>query len=139
MKVAGEDDVFAFGDRKYLRLPKIQMELAESICDVCDNVVAVVMCGSPVDLGDKVRSHAKAIVQGLYPGALGGLAIARMIKGEFSPSGRLPVTFYREDESFPDIKDYSMKHRTYRYLESEPLYPSASVSDTADLIMILPV
>lgn len=111
------------GDRKTLRLPECQQKLAETVCDVCDNVIVVVMCGSCADLGEKVRAHAKAVIHAWYPGALGGLAIARAIAGEFSPSGRLPITFYREENELPPMEDYSMKGRTYRYMESSPLYP----------------
>ncbi len=118
------DDDFAYGgDRKSVGLPATQIRLAEAICDVTDNLVVVVLSGSSVDLGPKVNSHAKAIIHGWYPGALGGLAVAKLLKGEFSPSGRLPVTFYKQENSLPDFTDYSMAGRTYRYLKEEPLYP----------------
>ena len=76
-----------------------------------------------MDLGEKVNSHAKAIIHGWYPGALGGLAVAKLIKGEFSPSGRLPLTFYKQDSNLPDFTNYNMDGRTYRYLKEEHLYP----------------
>lgn len=118
-----EDDCLDSGDKKNVYLPKAQMQLCEEICDVCENVAVVVMCGSPVDLGEKIRSKAKAIIHGWYPGALGGLAIAQLIKGEYSPNGKLPLTFYDAKNTIPDISDYSMEGRTYRYLTEEPLYP----------------
>ncbi len=65
----------------------------------------------------------QAIVQAWYPGAEGGKAVASLLFGEFSPSGRLPVTFYRTSEELPDYCDYSMRNRTYRYMENEALYP----------------
>ncbi len=111
------------GDRRTTALPFNQQQLAEAVCDVCKNVIAVVLCGSCADLGDKVRQHAKAVIHGWYPGALGGLAVARAIAGEFSPSGKLPITFYRADTELPDIENYSMENRTYRFSEQEPLYP----------------
>lgn len=64
-----------------------------------------------------------AIINAWYPGAEGGKAVASLLFGEFSPSGRLPVTFYRTTEELPDFGDYSMKNRTYRYMKSEALYP----------------
>lgn len=118
-----EDDCLDSGDKKNVYLPKAQMQLCEEICDVCDNVAVVVMCGSPVDLGEKIRSKAKAIIHGWYPGALGGLAVAQLIRGEYSPSGKLPLTFYNASNTIPDISDYSMAGRTYRYINEEPLYP----------------
>jgi len=111
------------GDKTTLFLPETQMLLAEKICDVCENVIVVVTCGSAVDLGEKLRNHAKAIIHAWYPGAVGGLAIAQIIAGEFSPSGRLPLTFYYGDKQLPDFADYDMKNRTYRFIEEEPLYP----------------
>lgn len=111
------------GDRKTMHLPACQMKLAEMICDVCDNVIVVVMCGSCADLGEKVRNHAKAVLHAWYPGALGGLAVARAIAGEFSPSGKLPITFYRDDNTLPPMEDYNMAGRTYRYMTETPLYP----------------
>jgi beta-glucosidase len=62
-------------------------------------------------------------VQAFYPGAQGGNAIARMLFGDVNPQGKLPVTFYRTDEELPAFTDYSMKGRTYRYMEREALYP----------------
>lgn len=118
-----EDDFAYGGDRKVASLPATQIRLAEAICDVTDNLVVVVLCGSSVDLGEKVNAHAKAIIHGWYPGAQGGLAIARLINGAFSPSGRLPVTFYRKDNVLPPLTDYNMQGRTYRFMTEEPLYP----------------
>ena len=111
------------GDRTSFYLPKTQQDLAEKICDVCENVVVVVLCGSPVDLGEKVRNHAKAIIHGWYPGAEGGRALANIITGQVSPCGRLPITFPYGDAKLPDIENYSMEGRTYRYAKEKPLYP----------------
>lgn len=118
-----ENEFTNHGDKKTLYLPKAQMILADKICDVCDNLIIVTMCGSAVDLGERVRKHAKAIIHAWYPGALGGLAIAQMIAGKYSPSGRLPITFYNQNTPLPDITDYNMKGRTYRFLNEKPLYP----------------
>ncbi len=111
------------GDRNSLHLPPTQQRLAEAVCDACDNVVVVVLSGSPMDLGEKVRTKAKAIIHGWYPGAQGGLAVAELIAGKFSPSGRLSITFPYADSPIPDFEDYSMEGRTYKYSKVEPLYP----------------
>ena len=58
-----------------------------------------------------------------YPGARGGRSIAQLLFGEFSPSGKLPVTFYQGTENLPEVTDYSMAHRTYRYENKNVLYP----------------
>ena len=126
--IEGEDLGFAndytdSGDRKSLSLPACQIALAERVCETCENVIVVVMCGSCVDLGEKVRSHAKAVLHAWYPGALGGLAVARVLAGESCPGGRLPITFYRADAALPPMEDYSMENRTYRFYKEKPLYP----------------
>ncbi len=116
-------DYSVSGDRTTLFLPKTQQSLAEKVCDVCENVVVIVLTGSPVDLGEKTRKHAKAIIQGWYPGAVGGKALANVITGVANPSGRLPITFPYGDSALPDFEDYSMAGRTYRYMTDTPLYP----------------
>ena len=126
--IEGEDlgyanDYTDCGDRRTTALPENQQRLAEEVCEVCENVIVVVMCGSCADLGEKVRNKAKAVIHAWYPGALGGLAIAELIVGELSPCGKLPITFYPSDAELPDIEDYSMKNRTYRFSKSKPLYP----------------
>lgn len=110
-------------DKNSILLPEAQLQLAEAVCDVCENVIVVLLCGSSVDIGEKVRSHAKAILCGWYPGALGGLAIAKLLAGEASPCGHLPVTFYRADRPLPPMADYRMTGRTYRYLTEDPVWP----------------
>ena len=126
--IEGEDtgfdnDYTACGDKKSVYLPKTQQKLAELVCDVCDNVIVVIMCGSSVDLGEKVRNHAKAIIHGWYPGSQGGLAIAKTISGENNPCGKLPVTIYDGEHPLPDFIDYNMKGKTYRFIEGDALYP----------------
>lgn len=116
-------DYLDHGDRKVLFLPKPQQKLAEMICDACENVIVVMLCGSSIDVGEKVRNHAKALLYAWYPGALGGLAVARVLSGAANPSGRLPVTIYRGETELPDFSDYAMDGRTYRYMREEPLYP----------------
>ena len=118
-----DDDYTACGDKKSLYLPKTQQKLAEAVCDVCDNVVVVLMCGSSIDLGEKVTGHAKAILHAWYPGALGGLAVAEILAGEANPCAKLPVTIYSANNTIPDFKDYDMRGRTYRYMSENPLYP----------------
>ena len=111
------------GDRTTVYLPQTQQKLAEEVCDACEHVIVVVLAGSPVDLGEKVRAKARAIIHAWYPGARGGLAIAELLAGRFSPSGRLPITFPYGDMPLPDFTDYAMTGRTYRYMTEKPLYP----------------
>ncbi len=118
-----DDDYTACGDKRSLFLPATQQKLAEAVCDVCDNVVVVLLCGSSIDVGEKVRNSAKAVIHAWYPGSLGGLALANILSGKVNPSAKLPVTIYRGDHDMPDFEDYNMKGRTYRYINSDALYP----------------
>jgi beta-glucosidase len=117
------DDFTEGGDKKSLGLPAPQLKLAKAVCDVCDNVIIVLMSGSSMDVGPEVSAKAKAIIQAWYPGALGGLAIARLLGGHCNPSGKLPMTFCKVDQNLPPLTDYSMDGRTYRFMKEEPLYP----------------
>lgn len=117
------NEFFDNGDKVQLGLPTTQVELAEAVCDVCENVIVVVLAGSAVTLSEKLTRHAKAILHGWYPGAMGGLAVANILAGLVSPSGRLPVTFYQRIEDLPPFTEYAMAGRTYRYFEGEVLYP----------------
>ena len=113
---------YASGDKIDLQLPEVQRELLEAVAGCGKPVVLCVLTGSAVDLSF-ADAHVNAILQVWYPGARGGKAAADILFGACSPSGKLPVTFYRDLEGFPAFEDYSMKGRTYRYLEKEPLYP----------------
>ena len=86
-------------------------------------VIVCLMAGSAVDIS-AAQEKGAAVLQAWYPGAQGGKSVARVLFGQVSPSGKLPVTFYyNEDlERMPEFTDYSMKGRTYRYLDRKPLY-----------------
>ena len=113
---------YASGDKTDLLLPAPQRELLEAVLKVGRPTIVLNMTGSAMDLR-VAQEQADAVMQLWYPGARGGRVVARMLFGEISPSGKLPVTFYRDTAQLPDFEDYSMKGRTYRYIESEPLYP----------------
>lgn len=110
------------GDKKDLLLPECQRDLIKTVCDTKTPVIIVNMAGSPIDLGYG-NEHAAAIIHAWYPGAMGGKAVSDLIFGEYSPSGRLPVTFYRNDNHLPDFENYSMDGRTYKFINEKPLYP----------------
>lgn len=118
-----DNEIISRGDRKKLSLPETQKRLARAVLDASDNVIIVTFCGGCIDISDEIRSRAAAHIHAWYPGALGGLAVAKLIAGEFSPTGRLPLTFYREDAHLPDFEDYSMEKRTYRFSPCGVLYP----------------
>lgn len=113
---------YASGDKQNLDLPGIQQEILEVICESKKPVVLVMLSGSALAV-NWADEHIPAILQGWYPGARGGSAIARILFGDANPEGKLPVTFYRTMEELPEFTDYSMKNRTYRYMKNEALYP----------------
>lgn len=118
------DEKGSTADKSDIKLPAVQIRLLERLIETGADLIVVNMTGSAVDLGWLHETeNVRAIVQGWYPGAEGGLAIARVLFGRVNPSGRLPITFYRDVEDLPAFTDYSMQNRTYRYLRSEPVYP----------------
>ena len=110
------------GDKGTLALPKSQRSLFEALLSLQKPIVLVNVSGSCVDLS-AFDAGCNAVVQLFYPGAEGGKALADVLFGRVSPSGRLPVTFYAGDEQLKDFSDYDMDGRTYRYLHEKPLYP----------------
>ena len=112
----------ASGDKKDLHLPKVQEELIEKVAAVGKPTIVVLMAGSAIDL-NYAQENCNGILLAWYPGARGGKAVADLLFGKTSPSGKLPVTFYKDLEGMPEFTDYSMKGRTYRYIEKKPLYP----------------
>ncbi len=113
---------FASGDKPNLNLPGIQEEVLKELYKSGKPIILVLLSGSALSI-PWADDHIPAIVQGWYPGAQGGRAIAEILFGDYSPEGKLPVTFYRTTEELPDFTDYNMANRTYRYMKNEALYP----------------
>lgn len=113
---------YGSGDKPNLRLPGIQHDILKIAGEYGKPVILIVLCGSATALTWE-QEHLDAIIQGWYPGAQGGKAIADILFGAANPQGKLPVTFYKTTEELPDFEDYSMKGRTYRYMTQEALYP----------------
>jgi beta-glucosidase len=113
---------FQGGDRLQLDIPRAQQDLMEKVIATGKPVVLVLLNGSAVAV-NWAREHVPAIVEAWYPGQAGGTALADVLFGDYNPAGRLPVTFYKSVEQLPPFDDYSMKGRTYRFFEGEPLFP----------------
>ena len=112
------------GDKADLLLPEPQRILLSAVLSLGKPTVVVLLAGSAIDLS-AAQESADAILLGWYPGAGGGKAVAELLFGKESPSGKLPLTFYRNEalSEMPAFTDYSMQNRTYRYYAGEPLYP----------------
>ncbi len=126
-RIEGEEmkvkaDGFSGGDRTSLDLPAPQEQLLEQVYAAGKPVVLVLTNGSALAV-NWANDHVPAILEAWYPGEAGGTAVAEALAGDFSPAGRLPVTFYKNLEQLPAFEDYSMANRTYRYFNGDPLYP----------------
>jgi beta-glucosidase len=113
---------FQGGDRTRLDLPKEEEDLLKALGATGKPFVVVLMNGSALSV-NWADQHANAILDAWYSGEEGGTAVAQTLAGVNNPAGRLPVTFYKSTEQLPAFEDYSMKNRTYRYFEGQPLYP----------------
>ncbi len=110
------------GDKTDIKMAGVQEKLMAEVASVGKPTVLINMTGSCVDL--KASSEqCDAIVQAWYPGQFGGQVIAEALFGAFSPSGKLPVTFYSDVSELPDFDDYSMDGRTYKFFDGKPMYP----------------
>jgi beta-glucosidase len=118
----GETSENPSGDRSQLGLPQGQQRLLEALVATGKPVVLVLTAGSALSV-PWAAAHVPAILHAWYPGEEGGTALAEVLFGDASPSGRLPVTVYRGAEDLPPFDDYGMRGRTYRYLTKPPLWP----------------
>lgn len=110
-------------DRLTLKLPEHQIEYLRKLRGAKHiKIITVVSCGGPFDMNE-IEELSDAVIWVGYPGQEGGNALANIIFGKVSPSGRLPITFPTSDKVLPDFADYSMKGRTYRYQRTGIAFP----------------
>jgi beta-glucosidase len=112
---------FRDGDRTDIELPAIQRKCIKTLKEAGKKVILVNCSGSAIGLVPETE-NCEAILQAWYAGESGGQAVADVLFGDYNPSGKLPVTFYKSIQQLPDFEDYSMKNRTYRFM-SDPLFP----------------
>ena len=112
-----------FGDRLDYNLPQNQIDFLKKLRDKNDKpIIAIITGGSPMNLSE-VHELCDAVVLAWYPGEEGGNAVADVVFGKVSPSGKLPITFPKSLAQLPAYEDYHMAGRTYRYLAADPMYP----------------
>ncbi len=111
-------NAFASGDKLNLKLPESQQLMLDTLEKTGKPLVTVVAVGSALNI-----PQGDAQILAWYPGQAGGTALAEILFGEVSPSGKLPLTFYHGVEELPEFTDYNMANRTYRYFTGKPLYP----------------
>ena len=112
---------FKGGDRTNIELPAVQRNCLKRLKEAGKQVVYVNCSGSAIALTPE-SENCDAILQAWYGGESGGQAVADVLFGDYNPSGKLPVTFYKNSQQLPDFEDYSMKGRTYRFM-SDALFP----------------
>lgn len=112
---------FKGGDRLTIELPDVQRKVLKALKAAGKKVVFINYSGSAMALVPETES-CDAILQAWYPGQAGGTAVADVLFGDYNPSGRLPVTFYKHTEQLPDYEDYAMQGRTYRFMKEDPLF-----------------
>lgn len=120
MKV--DEPGFRGGDRLDIELPKVQRDMMAMLHEAGKKVILVCCSGGAMGLVPESQ-NCDAIVQAWYGGEQGGRAVADILFGDYNPSGKLPVTFYKSADQLPDFEDYRMAGRTYRYFRGEPLFP----------------
>jgi beta-glucosidase len=113
---------FNNGDRTSINLPKDEESLLQAVKAAGKPLVVVLMNGSALAV-NWAKENANAILESWYPGEEGGAAVAETLAGVNNPAGRLAVTFYKSTDDLPPFEDYSMKGRTYRYFNGQPLSP----------------
>ncbi len=113
---------FSGGDRTSIALPTVQTDLMKVLHTTGKPVVFVMMTGSAIATPWEA-ANLPAIVNSWYGGQAAGTALADVLFGDYNPSGRLPVTFYKSETQLPAFDNYSMEGRTYRYFKGAPLYP----------------
>ena len=113
---------FKGGDRTSIELPQVQRDMLAMLHKAGKKVIFVNCSGSAMGLAPEMES-CDAIIQWWYDGELGGSALADVLYGDYNPSGKLPITFYKSTDELPDFLDYTMKNRTYRYYQGEALFP----------------
>ncbi|MBR6263952.1 MAG: glycoside hydrolase family 3 C-terminal domain-containing protein [Prevotella sp.] len=113
---------FDGGDRSSIELPQAQRDVLKALHQAGKKIVFVNCSGSAVALAPEIET-CDAIIQAWYAGEQGGHALADVIFGDYNPSGKLSVTFYKDDSQLPPFDDYTMSNRTYRYFKGQPLFP----------------
>jgi beta-glucosidase len=116
------NNFYGSGDKETLDLPPCQEELLRAVCATGKPVIVVILAGSALSI-NYAQDNVNAILDAWYPGEMGGKAVASVLFGDYNPSGKLPITFYKTTDELPAYEDYSMDNRTYRFMQQDALYP----------------
>jgi len=86
--------------RAYLSLSGAQLDLIKAVQETGTPIVMVVMAGRPLEIGPLLEA-APAVLMAWHPGTMGGPAVADVLFGDYSPSGKLPVSWPRTVGQIP--------------------------------------
>ncbi|MBP3767522.1 MAG: glycoside hydrolase family 3 C-terminal domain-containing protein [Prevotella sp.] len=120
MKV--DEPGFKGGDRTSIELPQVQRDLLRILHEAGKRIIFINCSGGAMALAPEVET-CDAMIQAWYGGEQAGQAVAEVLFGDYNPSGKLPLTFYRSTNDLPDFLDYRMTNRTYRYFKGKALFP----------------
>ena len=120
MKV--DEPGFKGGDRTNIELPQVQRDLLRMLHEAGKKIIFINCSGGAMALAPEVET-CDAMIQAWYGGEQAGQAVAEVLFGDYNPSGKLPLTFYRSTNDLPDFLDYRMTNRTYRYFKGKALFP----------------
>lgn len=120
MKV--DEPGFKGGDRTSIELPQVQRDLLRMLHEAGKKIIFINCSGGAMALAPEVET-CDAMIQAWYGGEQAGQAVAEVLFGDYNPSGKLPLTFYRSTNDLPDFLDYRMTNRTYRYFKGKALFP----------------
>lgn len=110
------------GDRATIELPEVQRAFLRELRAHSKKLVLVLTGGSAIAIPEE-HELCDAVLHVWYPGCEGGRAVAQVLFGDVSPSGKMPVTVPKRTADLPAFNDYHLRGRTYRFAELEPLYP----------------
>jgi len=121
--LSNEDVSGEHRDRADLRLPGVQEELIEMLCETGKPVVVVLVNGRPLSLR-RIVDKCSAILEAWLPGEEGGNAVADVLFGDYNPGGKLPVSFPQHVGQIP--VNYGRRRSSfggYVFSSSKPLFP----------------
>jgi beta-glucosidase len=115
-----------FNDRSVITLPGEQATLLTDAIAAANGapVVLLLFNAGPLSMDPEVVSQLDAILEVFFPAQSAGEAILQTVQGTVNPAGRLPYTWELSIDQVPNITDYSMVNRTYRYwYQDAPQFP----------------
>jgi beta-glucosidase len=111
------------GDRDSLDLLGAQDDLVKAVVATGTPTVVILSNGRPLSI-NYIAQNVPAILEGWFPGEMGGQAAAEVLFGDVNPGGKLPITFPHSVGDLPDYYNHKpSQNRSYEFGHREPLFP----------------